>query len=873
MDADSTPSARSKKKGQRIQAHDSSAVERRESLPGAEVDEETRKVLKEIMKHHFLFSGVKSSEYSQIFSALKELRLEQGNVVFRQGDAGDCCYFIRFGRFEVSIDGRPVKELGVAETFGELALLYQMQRSATITCVSQTALIYTMAGNRFRQCMDNLSSKQMERANAFFRSDLNFRGLTSEDQGKLAAECSVQEFGDGDEILRAGEEGNWMFIVISGRVRHTDTKANFDRTGCVLGSIGLLYGKRQATGAKANGRVACLALGKTALERLPAPVEDVLRRAAFKTLLQGAHRCDGQRDCIGTMSEEQLHRMIGRAEDGFFEPGEVVCAPGDPAQLLIVVDGEVAILESVDRIEERDELAFCTEPAGADALRRRAEKVLNDGMGHGEMELCFFQPMSRYALAVGNVRLHRIASEAVMEAFGEPLFELARRNEIKTVLSDIFLFKNLHEEQIDRTVKRMEQHHFNAGEVVVKQDDPAQHFYLIQSGTVCVKRNEAVIRTLGRWDYFGERGLLNEERRSATCQAMEECVCLRLDKDVFFEIVGMFRKELERRMQLQDLNITMADLRIRAIVGRGTFGVVRLVCHSGNEQIQYALKAVKKLHVVRNNQEKSIVMEREVNAQCFHPCIVQFIKTFQDHDHVYFLTEFLGGGDLFQAIRQIGVVSKPQSQFFSGSIVLALEYLHARGIMYRDLKPENVLLDFAGQTKLVDFGCCKKEQSTSTLLGTPEYLAPEVIQGKGYTCCVDWWSLGVMMYEFIVGPLPFGADTDDQMALFREILEAPLRIPDYVKDPEAVRVLKALLVRTATKRLGGSEAGAREIKEHSYYEGFNWHALAGGFLEPPWKPPVAELRKSWEPPDGDLMSHVKSSSGKEMKGMEWARGF
>merc|ERR1719487_1649130 len=224
--------------------------------------------------------------------------------------------------------------------------------------------------------------------------------------------------------------------------------------------------------------------------------------------------------------------------------------------------------------------------------------------------------------------------------------------------------------------------------------------------------------------------------RSATCQAVEPCVCLVLDADDFFDIVGMFRKELERRMHLQDLNIKIEDLVCKAVVGRGTFGTVRLVHHKQDQKKMYALKAVKKIEVVKGNQQKSIVMEREVNKQCYHPCIMQFIKTFQDKNNVYFLTEFLGGGDLFYAIRDIGVLSKLQAQFFSGSITLAIEFLHARGIMYRDLKPENVLLDFAGKAKLVDFGCCKQELRTSTFIGTPEYLAPEIIIGQGYTCVV-----------------------------------------------------------------------------------------------------------------------------------------
>ena len=144
---------------------------------------------------------------------------------------------------------------------------------------------------------------------------------------------------------------------------------------------------------------------------------------------------------------------------------------------------------------------------------------------------------------------------------------------------------------------------------------------------------------------------------------------------------------------------------------------------------------------------------------------------------------------------------KLQTQFYTASIVLALEYLHERGIMYRDLKPENVLLDFKGNTKLVNFKCCAKAARSYTLVGTPEYLAPEVILGKGYTCTIDWWSLGVMVFEFICGPLPFGSDTEDQLQLFKEILEAPLHFPNYVVNQTAISVLSALLERQPELRL------------------------------------------------------------------------
>lgn len=857
-------------------AQEEGSPSRVQSIGPQELDEATRKWASKVMKKHFLFGSLEESDYDSVYKSIRPNRKAAGEVVFSQGDIGDSIYFIRSGTFDVVIDGKVVKTMQHNQSFGELALLYNVRRTATIKTASE-GILWKMDSRRFKRLMENMSSQHVVKALTFLNADPNFNCLKDDDQRLLSSLCSVQQFADGDIVLRDGEVGNWMFIVLAGKVVPTDDQVSselLEKTGSVVGIVGFIYDRRQAYGAKAVGPVTCLALGRQDLPRLAGPVEEVLRRCAVKTLLASLPRKKQAFDFFAELSTEQQFKLISTAEDGAFEPGEVIMAPGDPAQLVLVIEGEVAILSVLEGLQHQGDLVYAA--AGVD-LKGKAEKVLVAGMGYGEQQLCTGSAMARYAVAVGKVRMHRMTHQAALRVFGEPLHEVTRANEVKRVLSDIFLFKNLREEQMERMIRRLEQRSYDAEEYVVRQGDPAKHFFLIQQGTIQVKidvRGEStkIIRDLGRWDYFGERALLTNEKRSASCQALEACVCLVLDADVFFDIVGMFRKELERRMHLQDLNITINELKCTAVVGRGTFGVVRLVNHKADPAKTYALKAVRKLHVVKDNQQVAICMERDVNAQCYHPCIMQFIKTFQDKDHVYFLTEFLGGGDLFYAIREIGILSKLHSQFFSGSIALALEYLHARSIMYRDLKPENVLLDLNGNAKLVDFGCCKKEKRTSTLIGTPEYLAPEVIIGKGYTVTVDWWSLGVMMHEFIVGPLPFGADTEDQMTLFKEILEAPLKFPAYMTDTSAVNLLTMLLERRTDRRLGSSSRGCKDIKAHPYFEGFNWDALAGGFFTAPWKPDKDSIMKNWEPAD-DLQASVSQDTFDFSKGMQWAKDF
>lgn len=837
-----------------------------------EPTEEERKFLEKALQKHFIFGNMSEHDRNLMVNRMERVITTAGQVLFRQGDKGDRCFFVQSGVYTVSIDDRPLKQLRQRQAFGELALLYGMSRTGTVTC-TQEGTLWSLDEYHFRECSKTVHWQQKSRIRSFLDSDQAFRNLPVRERETLAECCTMQMFQKGEQILREGEVGDWMFIIIEGNVQSVDQHGHtaLKQPGSMLGAAGLMCTGRQLCGAKAIDQVCCLALARSALERLRGPVENVLRRQAIKSLLQdnaGTRGRGGELDFIGQLFDAQQTMLVDGFEDIAMPAGDAVVSVGAAPQFIVVVEGEVAVV--VDK-------TVALSSGGALHLKDFAREVLKPGMTYGGRAVTEKTPMQEYAIALSPVRLYRITQQALQEAFGEPLAEVLRLNEIKKVLLDVFLFKNLHEEQMDRTIRALKRRRYAAGDVIVKQGDDAKHFFLIQGGTVKVSKDGAKLRTLGRWDYFGERGLLLQEKRSATCEAETSCICLSLEDETFRGIVGMFRRELEHRMYLQDLDITMQDLRVKAVVGRGTFGTVKLVCHQKDASKVYALKCVNKQQVVEQRQEKALVVERDIHAQCYHPCVVQFIKTFQDRENVYFLTEFLGGGDLFFVIREIGSLNKEQAQFYSGSIVLALEYLHGRSIMYRDLKPENVLLDFEGNAKLVDFGCCKKALRTTTLVGTPEYLAPEVILGKGYTLAVDWWALGVMLHEFVVGPLPFGKDTDDQLELFRQILEAPLSFPQYVSDESAVALITGLLERGPELRVGSTSRGAKEIQEHRYYHKFDWRALAGHYLAPPWVPKAERLQASWEDmhmagPLVDEGAEAFDPSKKEV-GMDWAAVF
>jgi protein kinase A len=274
-------------------------------------------------------------------------------------------------------------------------------------------------------------------------------------------------------------------------------------------------------------------------------------------------------------------------------------------------------------------------------------------------------------------------------------------------------------------------------------------------------------------------------------------------------------------------------------LGKGSLGRVRLAKEKSSGAF-YAVKLMKKNELIRLKQVDHVRSEISILASISHPFMVDMLGSAQDTRYIYLFLEFVSGGELFTYLRTMMRFELHQARFYAAQVVLMFEYLHSKDIIYRDLKPENIIIASDGYLKLTDFGFAKVLTGrTYTLCGTPEYLCPEIILNKGHGKPVDWWTLGVLLYELVAGIDPFS--DEDPMMIYQNILKNKVRFPKTF-DTGARSLVKHLLVEDLSKRYGNLKNGVNDIKLHRLFAGLDWTLLLNKLVTAPFKPRVKSVQ-------------------------------
>ncbi|XP_030379878.1 cGMP-dependent protein kinase, isozyme 1-like isoform X2 [Scaptodrosophila lebanonensis] len=493
-------------------------------------------------------------------------------------------------------------------------------------------------------------------------------------------------------------------------------------------------------------------------------------------------------------------------------------------------------------------------------------KVLNrikPGEAFGELAILYNCTRTASVRAISNATvwvLDRRIYQQIMMRTG-----LERIENSVNFLKSVPLLSNLTEDILVKIADALEVEFFAAGTYIIRQGANGDTFFLISQGSVKVTQKslpaagEVELRTLCRGDYFGEQALINDDKRTANIIALEPGVeCLTLDRESFMQLIGdlcelkekTYNTDVQMANAQNPLNIfgenicpafpdmQLKDLEFVTTLGMGGFGRVELVKH--NDDV-YALKCLKKKHIIDSNQQDHVMNERNILLYSDCPFICRLYRTFRDSKYVYLLLEACMGGEIWTLMRRAGAFPEGAAQFIVACALQAFGYLHARGIVYRDLKPENLMIDHKGYVKLVDFGFAKyigSGSKTWTFCGTPEYVSPEVILNKGHDHAVDYWALGILIYETLEARPPFSAN--DPLKTYKLILKGI----DMVSFPihmsrSAVQLVKKLCRRNPVERIGYQKGGLQDVKKHKWFLGFDWDGLENQTLKSPFVPKIS----------------------------------
>eukprot|EP00602_Paraphysomonas_sp_CaronLab_P010418 CAMPEP_0185025144 /NCGR_PEP_ID=MMETSP1103-20130426/8214_1 /TAXON_ID=36769 /ORGANISM="Paraphysomonas bandaiensis, Strain Caron Lab Isolate" /LENGTH=758 /DNA_ID=CAMNT_0027558279 /DNA_START=58 /DNA_END=2331 /DNA_ORIENTATION=+ len=728
------------------------------------------------------------------------------------------------------IDSKPANANGVSE--GDIETHDQEQR-IELAFKAKRQNVFTAGIDTSKEpTLKNVPKTDAQRDLINHALDQNFifATLGEEERNILVNAMEKVEIGANENIITQGEEGDFFYVIERGvfSVIVNDTTVGSLGDGKSFGELALLYNTpRQAT-VKSTGPAHLFSLDRDTfrytLARSSSERSNQIQQALSKVSL------------LAGLTPYQLSKISEAVEIIKFDTGQTIIKKGSEGNIFYMIkEGTVKVSD-----------------VGSGGFN---DHTLTAGSYFGERALITGEPRAANVTAETPVLLMALDRESFNSLLG-PLREVLDHNLNMRVLENITLFSNLTEREKSKVSRSFQFETFSAGTTIVREGDRGRKFYIIKDGSAKVIIGEEEVGTLESGQYFGEMALLDDEVRKASVVATTACECFALDRPTFNRILGSLQdimaRETEQRLSTLNeksgggpvCNIEFKDLHPLAVLGAGTFGRVSLVQHKTTKEV-YALKAMIKAEIVMHKQQSNVVQEKNVMLQANHPFILRLHTTFKDSSRLYMLLEFVQGGELFSVIhtaRHDGVPSS-QAKFYGAGVLLGLSYLHSKDIAYRDMKPENCLVDKDGYPKIVDFGFAKviRNCKTYTLCGTPEYLAPEIVLGRGHDKAVDYWAFGILLYEMIAGYSPFSDPQGmDQVVICRNIVNGRLIFPKNF-DTECKDVVKKLLSRDPITRLGNLRGGPDEIKQHQWFASFDFDAMMNKSMKAPWIPKVSSV--------------------------------
>ena len=815
-------------------------------------EKEDYDLIYDIISKHFFLQTLTHQAKEEIIISMSLYVLGEGKTLYSQGSSGNFWYIVHSGTLNRYSNGKLIGTINSGESFGEHALMNNSPRSNTVVSVTECKL-WVLKRQVFRKVLEFIFASNFEQNMKF----LNGINIPLDNTIKtVMANNLIQEIYNKDKyIFKEGEIGSCMYIIKEGEVEciKGDKVIRTLKQGDNFGQKALLEEDNKRS-LDVKAKTDCKIYSISA-DFFKIQFGENYKEQLYFSFISTAFANSEIFNKINT-------KMISKTFEFFsfrsLKNKELVYPKGQKIteKLCVVLEGNI-VDKTINKVEaKRYEILF--------------EKELSEGSNSSIKNNLSADP---------DCILAEIDFSKFKEVLGGDLKEAQTKStELNTVVN-IPLFRILSDDKIEFLQKNLKVENFRNGKKIINQGDIGDKLFIIKKGRVDFFVNSRYIRSLNDGEEFGAKSLImTSDKRTATAIANGEVSCYTLTADVFKSILEPNLYEyFTNKFYLEDNTIELKDLDNVKELGSGNFGCVNLVRNKKNKQF-YAIKALDLEQIKKENLEVCVELEKNVLLKTDHPFIMKMVKYLKNENYIFFIQEYIKGKELWEVIRDIGLLNKEQTQFYGASILLAINYLHNHKIIYRDIKPENVMVNTKGYIKIIDFGTVKEiKDRTTTIIGTSHYMAPEITKGEGYSFEVDIWSIAICMYEFFCGKLPFGEEYEDPMDIYRAVSKEELSFPNYVHDEKFMLLIQKMLKKNPTNRLWKFE----QIKEDPYFIDFNWNKLISLSYPPPYMIKLKEDKEnnSTMPYLSYLQTKTvkrggkKKKSNRQIKFEKWLKNF
>ena len=806
----------------------------------------------DIISKHFFLQALTHQAKEEIIISMSLYKVSKGVTLYTQGLPGNYWYIVQSGELSVFMNDKQVAKLKSGQSFGERALMDGTLRSNTIIADTDCNL-WALKRQVFRKIIEFIFTSNYEENMKFLKQvDLPIDSTLK----SIMANNLIQEiYLKGQYICREGEFGNSLYIIKDGEVEclKGETVIRILKKGDNFGQKALLEGDVRSLDVKAKTDCKIYSISSEFFKNQYGDNFKTVLYFNFITISFNNSKI------FKKINSKIIAKSFQYFKFRSLKNNEIVYQKGQKIseKLCVVLEGNI-VDKKINRVEaKRYEILF------EKKLSEGAEDVLKNNL-----------------VAEPDCILAEIDFDKFKETVGGDLNEAQTKSNQLASFEHVPMFRILSDDKIEFLQNNLKVEKFANGKKIITQGEIGDKLFIIKKGRVDFFVNSRYIRSLNDGEEFGARSLiLSTEKRSATAIANGEVSCYTLTADIFKSILEPNLYEyFTNKIFLEDNTIELKDLDNVKELGSGNFGSVNLVRNKKNK-FMYAIKALNLEQIKLENLEECVEVERDVLLKIDHPFIMKMVKYLKNESYIFFINEYIKGKELWEVIRDIGLLNKEQTQYYGGSILLAIDYLHKQKIIYRDIKPENVMVSIKGYIKIIDFGTVKEIQDrTSTIIGTSHYMAPEITKGEGYSFQVDIWSIAICMYEFFCGKLPFGEDYDDPMDIYRAVSQEELTFPSFVKDKEFMSLMNKMLRKSPTNRLWKFN----QIKEDPYFKDFDWNKLISLSYPPPYKLKMNEEKEnsgqsipylSYLQSKGAKRGGKKKKSNRQIKFEKWLKNF